>query len=56
VGEPEDLAEAYLFLMRERFITGQIINVDGGTALAWRDRKMRSSLLGRLDECRELRQ
>jgi NAD(P)-dependent dehydrogenase (short-subunit alcohol dehydrogenase family) len=32
VGEPEDIAEAYLFLMRERFITGQVISVDGGTA------------------------
>ena len=34
VGNPEDLAEAYLFLMRERFITGEVIDVDGGTSLA----------------------
>ena len=33
VGDPEDIAEAYLFLMRERFITGEVISVDGGTAL-----------------------
>lgn len=33
VGEPEDMAEAYLFLMRERFITGEVIDVDGGTSL-----------------------
>jgi hypothetical protein len=30
VGNPEDVAEAYLFLMRERFITGEVIDVDGG--------------------------
>ena len=34
VGEPEDMAEAYLFLMRERFITGEVIDVDGGASLA----------------------
>lgn len=34
VGNPEDLAEAYLFLMRERFITGEVLDVDGGTSLA----------------------
>jgi NAD(P)-dependent dehydrogenase (short-subunit alcohol dehydrogenase family) len=33
VGEASDIAEAYLYLMRERFSTGQIITVDGGTAL-----------------------
>lgn len=33
VGEASDLAEAYLFLMRENFITGQIITVDGGATL-----------------------
>ncbi|MCJ2090845.1 SDR family oxidoreductase [Methylobacterium sp. E-005] len=30
VGSPEDLAEAYLFLMREAFATGQTLVVDGG--------------------------
>lgn len=33
VGEPSDIAEAYLYLMRERFSTGQVITVDGGTVL-----------------------
>jgi NAD(P)-dependent dehydrogenase (short-subunit alcohol dehydrogenase family) len=33
VGEPEDIAEAYLYLMHERFSTGQVIVVDGGTML-----------------------
>jgi NAD(P)-dependent dehydrogenase (short-subunit alcohol dehydrogenase family) len=30
IGEPEDIAEAVLFLVRSRFITGQVIYVDGG--------------------------
>ncbi len=30
VGEPHDLAQAYLYLMREGFSTGQVIVVDGG--------------------------
>jgi NAD(P)-dependent dehydrogenase (short-subunit alcohol dehydrogenase family) len=34
VGEPEDLAETYLYLMREGFSTGAMIVVDGGSALA----------------------
>jgi NAD(P)-dependent dehydrogenase (short-subunit alcohol dehydrogenase family) len=33
VGEPEDLAETYLYLMRERFSTGAMIVVDGGGSL-----------------------
>lgn len=33
VGEPSDIARAYLFLMQEEFITGQIVVVDGGTVL-----------------------
>lgn len=33
VGEPEDIAEAYLYLMCGRFGTGQIAVVDGGTVL-----------------------
>ena len=33
VGEPEDLAETYLYLMRERFSTGAMIVVDGGSIL-----------------------
>jgi NAD(P)-dependent dehydrogenase (short-subunit alcohol dehydrogenase family) len=33
VGEPHDIAQAYLFLMQEGFSTGQIVVVDGGTVL-----------------------
>jgi NAD(P)-dependent dehydrogenase (short-subunit alcohol dehydrogenase family) len=33
VGEPEDLAQAYLFLMRQGFATGQRVVVDGGYSL-----------------------
>lgn len=33
VGETEDIAEAYLFLMRQRFATGTIVTVDGGAVL-----------------------
>lgn len=33
VGEPEDAAEAFLYLMREKYSTGQTIVVDGGSTL-----------------------
>src|SRR6266436_3230479 len=33
VGEPYDIAQAYLFLLQEGFSTGQTVVVDGGTAL-----------------------
>src|SRR6202453_3367751 len=33
VGEPDDIAQAYLFLMQEGFSTGQTVVVDGGTVL-----------------------
>jgi NAD(P)-dependent dehydrogenase (short-subunit alcohol dehydrogenase family) len=33
VGEPSDIARAYLFLMQEGYITGQIVVVDGGGVL-----------------------
>lgn len=33
VGEAHDVAQAYLFLMREGFCTGQSIVVDGGAVL-----------------------
>ena len=33
VGEPYDIAQAYLFLMQEGFSTGQTLVVDGGTVL-----------------------
>jgi NAD(P)-dependent dehydrogenase (short-subunit alcohol dehydrogenase family) len=33
VGEASDIAQTYLYLMREGFGTGQVIVVDGGTVL-----------------------
>jgi len=33
VGEVQDIAQAYLFLMRQGFATGQVLVVDGGTVL-----------------------
>ena len=33
VGEPEDLAETYLYLMQNSFTTGQTLVVDGGGVL-----------------------
>jgi NAD(P)-dependent dehydrogenase (short-subunit alcohol dehydrogenase family) len=33
VGEAHDIAQAYLFLMKEEFGTGQTVVVDGGTVL-----------------------
>ena len=33
VGEPHDIAQAYLFLMQEGFSSGQTLVVDGGTVL-----------------------
>jgi NAD(P)-dependent dehydrogenase (short-subunit alcohol dehydrogenase family) len=32
VALPEEVADAYLFLMRNRFVTGQTIFVDGGVS------------------------
>jgi NAD(P)-dependent dehydrogenase (short-subunit alcohol dehydrogenase family) len=34
VGEPADIAQAYVFLMNQAFATGSILTVDGGTLLA----------------------
>jgi NAD(P)-dependent dehydrogenase (short-subunit alcohol dehydrogenase family) len=34
VGDVEDIAEAYLFLMRSGYSTGQVLVVDGGAVLA----------------------
>ena len=34
VGEPEEAAEAYLYLMRGTYTTGQILRVDGGWSLS----------------------
>jgi NAD(P)-dependent dehydrogenase (short-subunit alcohol dehydrogenase family) len=33
LGTPEDLAQAYLFLMQNGFATGTIVHVDGGHRL-----------------------
>lgn len=33
VGEAQDIAQAYLFLMQQGFATGQVLVVDGGTVL-----------------------
>jgi NAD(P)-dependent dehydrogenase (short-subunit alcohol dehydrogenase family) len=33
VGEAHDIAQVYLFLMKEGFSTGQTVVVDGGTVL-----------------------
>jgi NAD(P)-dependent dehydrogenase (short-subunit alcohol dehydrogenase family) len=34
LGTPEDAAEAYLYLMKDRFITGSLIHTNGGVLLA----------------------
>ena len=33
-GEPKDIADATWFLIQANYITGQIINVDGGRTLS----------------------
>lgn len=33
LGTPEDVAEAYLYLMKDRFVTGTVISTDGGRLL-----------------------
>ncbi len=30
IGRPEDIAQAILFLMINRFVTGEVLHVDGG--------------------------
>jgi NAD(P)-dependent dehydrogenase (short-subunit alcohol dehydrogenase family) len=34
MGEPQEVAEAILFLMGNGFVTGSVITVDGGLLLA----------------------
>ena len=34
MGEPEDIALAHLYLMRNRYVTGTVLTVDGGLLLA----------------------
>jgi NAD(P)-dependent dehydrogenase (short-subunit alcohol dehydrogenase family) len=33
LGEPDEIAQTHLYLMRDRFITGTVIPVDGGARL-----------------------
>ena len=33
VGKPEDLAESYIYLMKDQFVTGSVIESNGGTLL-----------------------
>jgi NAD(P)-dependent dehydrogenase (short-subunit alcohol dehydrogenase family) len=33
IGEPSDVAEAYIYLMKNRFSTGSIVIADGGGVL-----------------------
>lgn len=33
VGEAEDIAQTFLYMMKQKFATGQVITVDGGTVL-----------------------
>ncbi|WP_316829707.1 SDR family oxidoreductase [Pedobacter aquatilis] len=33
IGEPEDIAEGFLYLMTQKYVTGQAIVIDGGTLL-----------------------
>jgi hypothetical protein len=47
VGKPEDIAEAYLYLMKTGFSTGETVVVDGG-ALRHRNLIGRSPRLGRV--------
>jgi NAD(P)-dependent dehydrogenase (short-subunit alcohol dehydrogenase family) len=35
-GAPQDVADAVVFLARASYITGAVIEVDGGEHLAWR--------------------
>jgi len=34
VGEADDVAQSFLYLMGNRFATGTVVTVDGGTAVA----------------------
>ena len=34
IGNPDDIAEAVLFLAEPKYITGQTLNVDGGRSIA----------------------
>ena len=34
IGKPEDVADAVVFLAENRYITGQVLSVDGGMFMA----------------------
>ncbi len=34
VAEPQEIADGYLYLMRQTFVTGQTLTIDGGGLLA----------------------
>jgi 3-oxoacyl-[acyl-carrier protein] reductase len=48
VGEPEDIAEVLVFLLSDaaRFMTSEVIVVDGGASLAYRRKKRCSETVG----------
>ena len=33
IGEPDEAAQAYLYLMRAGYTTGQVLKVDGGSSV-----------------------
>ena len=35
VGESQEIAEGYLYLMRQTYVTGQTLAIDGGGLLVW---------------------
>jgi NAD(P)-dependent dehydrogenase (short-subunit alcohol dehydrogenase family) len=39
IGQPEDIAEAYIYLMKDRNVTGSILYSDGGRRLAYTSRR-----------------
>lgn len=34
IGAPEDVAETYLYFMKDSFVTGQVVMCDGGRLLS----------------------
>jgi NAD(P)-dependent dehydrogenase (short-subunit alcohol dehydrogenase family) len=33
IGEPQEIAQAHLYLMQNDFVTGTVLTIDGGAAL-----------------------
>lgn len=42
IGAPEDTAEAYVYIMKDRFVTGSIIQTNGGVIIAPKGAPVRS--------------